>query len=77
MTLKKNFICDVCGQEISEGDQQFNMGIVSINSKSWAADDRKEKVKYTYHIHNSFGYHCIGKFWDWLEKSRKENRENK
>ena len=74
MSSKVDYRCDVCGHAICEGHQEYYMATVTID---WNApiDDGScagtERQIDTYHVHNDFSNHCLGKIWGKLEKDRK------
>lgn len=73
MSSKVNYKCDVCGHAISGNHQKLYMSIVTvhwtetINDGGISTEGRVD----TYHVHNDFSNHCLGKLWDVLEKDRK------
>jgi hypothetical protein len=73
MSEKKHFRCDVCGHTITEGHQEYYMTKITVNSMAQIDDGSAagtEGRTDTYHVHNDFSNHCMGKLWNILEKQR-------
>lgn len=74
MSLKKEFVCDVCQKPIESGHDQYYMATVTVDYTIQVNDGSAagtEKATDVYHVHNGFSKHCMGKLWDVLEKNRK------
>ena len=74
MSSKMNYRCDVCGHAITEGHQETYMVTITVDHTIQIDDGScagTEPSRDTYHVHNDFSNHCMGKIWDILEKNRK------
>jgi hypothetical protein len=72
MSEKTHFRCDACGHTITEGHQELYMAKITVNWTETVNDGGigTENRTDTYHVHNDFSNHCMGKLWDILEKQR-------
>jgi len=74
MSEKKTFKCDVCGHAITEGHQRYYMATLTIDHTIQIDDgscNGTDSQTDTYHVHNDFSNHCLGKVWDVVERNRK------
>ena len=67
MAVKKIYTCDVCGKIIDTNHQEHFMVIIEVSH----TDNESYNHCTTYHVHNDFSNHCMGKVWDLLEKDRR------
>ena len=65
MGQKVTYTCDVCGKLIETEHQLLYMVTMKVHSVETVDDGGVGTIKltHTYHIHNDFSNHCMGKIW--------------
>ena len=69
MGREVTYTCDVCGKLIETEHQLLYMVTMKVHSVETVDDGGvgTMKLTHTYHIHNDFSNHCMGKIWALLK----------